>query len=379
MRVFTCHNLYDRPVTGGEIFFAEVLGNLRSRDDVELILPSDTDLSYLNRPTGSVGINHYFSSRFRALPRHTIIIQSELNCSSFFLANLCSRILRPDLRFLAQICQVPDLVFASGKSGWIHRFMLRTFLRTSHGVAVLSKSLGEQMVQLGAARERTHVVYISGQRLTGLKEIRRERGPLAVPRILCVAHIRPRKGQMVLIEALGRLPDLGFQAVLAGDTKDSSYLADLRAAIDRYGLNGRVTLAGLLEGEKLVQAYAEADIFVLPSFHEPFGIVVYEAMSSGLPVVASDVDGIREQVTEGVEGLLVPPGNPDALAGALRKIMVDTEMRAEMGQRAVKRSAELPTWDSVFDRMHRLLVSLSPNGYPHAEVRQTPTRQRSGY
>lgn len=357
MRVFYCHNIYEHPQTGGEVFYAEILSYLLARKDVELILPNETDLRFLNRSENCLGINRYFLKRFRKLPLNTIIIESEYFYLNFFLTNCLIKFKRPDLRVLTQVCQVPDVFFTNSKTKRIYLMMMFAFLRASDSVAVLSKSQIKLMVNLGALREKIHVVYIAGQRLKGIRQYYRKKAgdPL---RIVCVAQIRPRKRQKVLVEALNRLRGVPFEATLVGGTKDREYEAEVRMLIEKYGLSSRVRLTGQLEGEDLFGAYAKSDIFILPSFHEPYGIVVQEAMSFGLPVVASNVDGIPEQVTDGVEGFLVPPGDVEAMTDALQKLIINAELREDMGQRARKRAGELPTWDEVCKRFYQALLAV---------------------
>ena len=356
MHVFYCNNIFEHPQTGGEMFYAQLLNYLRVHKDIELNFPSATDLYFLNQPKNCLGINWYFLKRFKQLPRDTIVIESEFYFYNFFLTNWLIKLWRRDLRILAQICQVPDILLLNSKARWIRRIMMFAFLRRADGVAVLSQSQKEQMVKLGARRERTHVVYIAGQSFEKLGQHRKKKKQDRW-RIICVAHIRPRKGQKVLIEALKYLRDIPFEAIFVGGTKDEEYESEVRMLIEKYAMEKEVRFTGLLEGKDLAMAYVESDIFVLPSYHEPYGIVVQEAMSFGLPVVASNVDGIPEQVTAGTEGFLVPPGDPVALAEALRKIIVDIELYEAMGQRARQRASELPTWDEVCDLFYRALIA----------------------
>ncbi|MCJ7791417.1 MAG: glycosyltransferase family 4 protein [Dehalococcoidia bacterium] len=355
MRVFYCNNVFDHPVTGGEIFYSEVLNYLNTREGIELILPTETDLRFLNRPNNLLGINCYFFKGFQQLPKDTIIIEGEAFYYNFFLTNWLIKLYRPDLRIMTMICQVPDIFLSNSKAKWVHRIMIFAFLRSADVVGILSQSQKELMVQFGALEERTRVVYISGQRLKAMERSHRKKEGDIPLRIICVAHIRPRKGQKVLIEALHKLSGIPFDAVLVGGTKDQEYEIEVRMLIEKYGLGKQVRLVGMLEGEELIKSYVDADIFVLPSDHEPYGIVVQEAMSFGLPVVASNVDGIPEQVNDGVEGFLLPPGDVAALAGALRKLIVNPELRMQMGERGRQRATELPTWEEVFERFYQAL------------------------
>lgn len=117
------------------------------------------------------------------------------------------------------------------------------------------------------------------------------------------------------------------------------------------GIEDEVHFLGHVDHSRMPAHYAAADLFVLPSSMESFGLVVAEAMACGLPVVSTRVGGIPEVVEEGVTGLLVPPDNPQALAEAITCLLNDPEKMWEMGRRGRERVAELFTWDKVGERV----------------------------
>ena len=361
MHIFYCNNVFSHPRTGGEIFYAQVLADLRAREGVELMLPTETDLHFLNRPDGCLGINRYLFERFRRLPEGTVVIESEHFFYNFFLANWLTKLGRGDVKFVVQVCQLPAPLATSWRARLIRRIPLFFLLRSADRVNVLSQFLKRQMTKQGAFEERVKVVGIAAQRL-GLSRVQSvSRGDGRI-RVLCVGQICPLKGQQMLVKALNTFHNGQVELVLVGGTKDENYERELQDLIGELGLARRLRLTGRLEGDDLARAYAEADIFVLPSLYEAYGIVVQEAMSFGLPVVASDVGGIPEQVTDEVEGLLIPPGDPAALAEALRRLIVDPQLRARMGERGRKRAAELPTWDEVCERFWQSVAVLNKYG-----------------
>lgn len=152
------------------------------------------------------------------------------------------------------------------------------------------------------------------------------------------------KGVQVLLEAFAQvLADLpAARLVLAGDGDD---VPALRARASELGVDGSVSFAGALAGADLVRAYQDADVVVLPSLTEAesFGMTLVEAMACGRPVVASRVGGIPGVVRDGVDGLLVPPGDVVALAGGLRRLLADPVLRATLG--TAGRQAAVSRWD----------------------------------
>lgn len=180
--------------------------------------------------------------------------------------------------------------------------------------------------------------------------------PLAVPsdsggRLLCVAAVTPRKAQDVLVEALGTLSDTRWSCTFAGALdRDAAFTARVRRLVEAHGLGERVRFAGPLAGAALDAGYAAADLLVLPSHAETYGMVVTEALARGVPVLATAVGGVAEalgQAADGVPGRLVPPGDVAALAEALRAWLTDADLRERLRAAARARRDTLPTWDAT--------------------------------
>lgn len=157
---------------------------------------------------------------------------------------------------------------------------------------------------------------------------------------LCVAQWIPRKGILTLVEAWKRLEPAGAELVLAGEPDaDPEYAAAVRAAV---GETAGIRVAGAVPDAELESLYAAADLFVLPSRYEGYGMVYAEALSCGLPVVACEVGPVPELV--GPAGLLVPPDDPAALAAALERLLNGPELRRRLAENALRRAEELPRW-----------------------------------
>ena len=141
--------------------------------------------------------------------------------------------------------------------------------------------------------------------------------------VLTVGKFEAKKGQATLLDAFSRIadayPDLHLVLVGARDTS----LSELEDTARSWGLDGRIHFFVDVPHQKMPALFRAAKVFALPSNEEPFGIVILEAGLSGLPVVASRVGGIPEIISDGETGWLVKPGNPDALAHALRSILDD--------------------------------------------------------
>ncbi|MDQ1479427.1 MAG: phosphatidyl-myo-inositol alpha-mannosyltransferase, partial [Actinomycetota bacterium] len=121
-------------------------------------------------------------------------------------------------------------------------------------------------------------------------------------------------------------------------------------------------LVGYIPDADLPDYYRAADVFILPTrTAEGFGLVLMEAAASGVPSIATDSGAPREVVDDGVTGLLVPPGAPDALASAITKLYRSPELLSEMGRAALTRSASF-TWDRSIDTLERVLKEAAAEG-----------------
>jgi glycosyltransferase involved in cell wall biosynthesis len=172
-------------------------------------------------------------------------------------------------------------------------------------------------------------------------------------RILFASRLFPRKGAQFLLDALARLDLTGWEVVIAGD---GPMLDPLRAQARRLGL--AVQFPGFVKGQALQNLYASSAIFVFPSLHDNFPVVLLEALSHGCAVITNDCTGMPEVVGEA--GLLVQPHDTDGLRAAIARLMADPVLRDELGARARRRIAEL-SWTRILEEHLELYARvLSP-------------------
>jgi glycosyltransferase involved in cell wall biosynthesis len=172
--------------------------------------------------------------------------------------------------------------------------------------------------------------------------IRRSAG--AAVRLLAVGALTARKGHALLIEALAQLRDAAWTLVCAGSLeRDPQAAMRVRTAVAAHGLTDRVRLAGELSPAELAREYAAADVFVLPSFHEGYGMAFAEALVHGLPIVATTAGAIPGTVPAKA-ALFVTPGDVNALRAALARAIHDDRLRARLATGAAEAGAALPSW-----------------------------------
>ncbi|MFC4529354.1 glycosyltransferase family 4 protein [Sphaerisporangium dianthi] len=188
-------------------------------------------------------------------------------------------------------------------------------------------------------------------------------------RLLCVAALTPRKGQDLIVRALGSLVDLPWTCEFVGSPHRSpAYVTRLREQIAALGLEDRVRLAGPRTGERLAASYAAADLVVLASRGETYGMVVTEALARGIPVLATAVDAVPETLGHApdgrVPGLLTPPEDPVALADALRRWLGEPGLRQRIKRSACDRRDMLDGWDVTSRRLADVLERLRRQSWP---------------
>lgn len=217
-----------------------------------------------------------------------------------------------------------------------------------------SNATARDVMALGVPADRIGVVP------PGTDPVAPSSGGGGVPVMLCVATLTPRKGHLTLIDALSALTDLPWRLVLAGsDTRDPDHAARIRAAVADRGLAGRIEIAGEVPAERLDALWDGADLFVLPSLHEGYGMAAAEALARGLPVVTTRAGALPE-VVPAAAGALVPPGDARELAAALRPLLADPARRAATAAAALVAGRRLPAWDVTIDGIRAELSRVDP-------------------
>lgn len=179
--------------------------------------------------------------------------------------------------------------------------------------------------------------------------------------ILHVGRMVPRKGVDTVVEAMAELRDRGVDdvrlVVVGGCSEDPSDDAEVQRLADlahRLGVDGMITFEGRVAHERLPQFYGAADVFVTTPWYEPFGITPLEAMASGLPVIGSNVGGVKFTVRDGETGYLVPPKDAASVADALLELKDHPKVAEALSSNARRRVRDLFTWSGVAESLDAL-------------------------
>ena len=184
-------------------------------------------------------------------------------------------------------------------------------------------------------------------------------GPL---QLLCVATLNPGKGHDFLLRALAVAPHDNWRLTCAGSLdRHPPTVERVRARIAADGLEARVSLIGDLDAASLAACYDAADLFVLATLNESYGMAVAEALARGLPVVSTATGAIPDLVGDEA-GLLVPAGDASAFTTALSRVLGDRHLRARLAEGARRRRPRLPTWEDAADNMSAALERVATDG-----------------
>ncbi|MFI9051888.1 glycosyltransferase family 4 protein [Streptomyces sp. NPDC053427] len=234
----------------------------------------------------------------------------------------------------------------------------RRTLHAARAVVATSRWAARRLVaRHGLAADRVHVAT------PGADPAPLAPGTDGATRLLCVASVVPRKGHGRLMDALAAVADLPWSCDCVGGVRaDPDLVGQLRSKASELGLGDRMRFVGPRAGAELAARYAAADLLVLASHAETYGMVVTEALARGIPVLATAVDGVPEAVGRApdgsVPGLLVPSDDPAALAGALREWLGDPAARRRLKISARGRRAMLEGWETTSHRLARVLERL---------------------
>ncbi|WP_372663061.1 glycosyltransferase family 4 protein [Amycolatopsis kentuckyensis] len=227
----------------------------------------------------------------------------------------------------------------------------RETLQAASSVVATSEWAARRLVEHhGLAPHRVHAVP------PGVDPAPLAVGTDGMSRLVCVATVTPRKGQGLLAQALETVADLRWTCeCVGGIRRETKYVERLR----EHRLGPRFTLTGPRTGAALAATYHTADLLVLPSRAETFGMVVTEALARGVPVLTTDVDALPDTVgvapDGSVPGMLVPGDDVEALGAALRRWLTEPDLRTRLRASARLRRTTLTSWDDTARRIADVL------------------------
>ncbi len=298
------------------------------------------------------GLNFHLPSGF------DILIQDELCHPSLLAANASSH---P----CPLIALVHNLHSSEKRSPWqnaFYRTVEKQYLRSVDGFIFNSQTTRDVVFSL-IHEESPHVIATpAGDRLGTLSPDRiraraYEPGPL---RLLFLANLTPNKGLHVLLDALQHLR-AAVRLDIAGSLQvDEKYARAQRRTAAALDPAIQVYFHGVLDGEPLADLLRQAQMLVIPSFYEGFGIAYLEGMAFGLPAIGTRAGAIPHLITDEENGFLIAPGDSESLARRLQQLADDRDQLAALSLNARKHFDEFPTWDRSASAIYNFLKSMLP-------------------
>src|SRR5829696_4785656 len=218
---------------------------------------------------------------------------------------------------------------------------------SAEAVLVITPRLRRLLVSDGVEENRLHVIPPGVNPSLFEGPFKDPFAGVGKPRVLFVGRLAAQKGVSTLVEAAGLLEDPSAQVILVGDGPKRKAL---ECEAKRLGVADRLHFVGFVAHDRVPAVLAHADLLVLPSLYEELGTVLLEAMQAALPIVASKIGGISDVIEEGVNGLLVPPGEPEALAHAIDRLLVDRDLACRLSEGAQERGKDYD-WEVLAERV----------------------------
>ena len=333
-------------VTGGNVYDRMLVSHLRARrDEVEII--SLQKRSYVGNLADNLSVT---------LPADVdILLQDELAHPSLLIPNTRRR---P----YPVVSIVHNLHSSERRPRWqnaAYRLIEKRYAESVDGL-VFNSSATLDSVRIGlGVKKRFIIAPPGGNRLgswtgEGVRARAFEDGPL---RIIFLANVTALKGLHVLLDALALLPHDRFELDVVGSCEmEPAHGQAMQQQAARLG--ARVIFQGVLDSNPLIERLKHAQVMVIPSYYEGFGIAYLEGMAFGLPAIGTAAGAVPEMISPGVNGYLIEPGDSESLAKRLNALDSDRNGLARMSDSALHYFKSRPTWDESADSIREFLLIL---------------------
>jgi len=397
MRILVISNLYPPYYIGGyELACKDVVDGLRKRGHEIVVLTSTYGIDKPMQEDGVYRIlNHYFDFDKRPKRRFLSRIDSwkagYFDWENYRLTKRVIKQVKPDILYLWHLGMLsPSVMFAAESvkiplvyhifDYWLKN-VVNNFRVASSGLKQYIKSItiSREIRRLGLEHlifgsERLRQLYIEGG--VPLKDTRiiyhgidakqyllseshtSEEGAC---KLLYAGRVSPEKGVRIIIEAISTLTQKGYEgfslSIVGGGSSD--YVSELQRLVEENKLKQRIKFWGMQPREEVKDFFQNHDIFIFSSiWEEPFGIVILEAMASGMSVIGTAVGGSKEILVDGENALVYPPRDSEALAEAIYKLANDAELRKRLGKKAAQCVRERFDIEQTIEQVEQYLLQV---------------------
>lgn len=338
-------------------------GYLYDRKLVEYLRGQGDTVEIISLPWRNYAAHLTDNFHFRLPPNLDLLIQDELNHPSLLSANLSPHAPAPK-RGYPVVSLVHHLRCSEQRpawQNWFYRLIEKRYL-DSVDAFIFNSQTTKKVVKRLIEKEKPGIVAYPptdrfGEPISENEVISRahEPGPL---RLLFLGNVIYRKGLHTLLDAI-RLRNLDVRLdVVGGLIAESKYAKEMQAKSQISNLKSKVFFHGPLDNEDLVAQLKSAQVLIVPSSYEGFGIVYLEGMAFGLPAIGTTAGAASEIISEGETGYLVSPDDVTTLAERLSTLACDRELLVRMSLKALERYRQQPTWDETAGQIRDFLLSM---------------------
>jgi|GEM_PF-991801 len=336
--------------SGGYLYDRKLVDHLRnSGDRVEIIEISQKDPRLQN-------IEHNFSEELKKSIEDKeldILIEDELCFLSLFRLN---KKLNPNIEIISVIHHLSHLAERESQKEEMYKYFEQKYLETVDGFIFNSEASRKAIKNL--VGDGSGVVANPGKdHFKQPESIKKDFSSNELNAVF-IGNFCPHKCVDVIIRAIDGIEDV--QLTLIGDRYwNQRYGKKIDEMVSSLKIEDKVDIMGRIKREKLLEELRKADVLLLPSLYEGFGISIIEALGYGTPVIATNRGGPPEIIDDGVQGFLVTPCDEEALKNQLKKLRDQPSTLQEMSDRAIERFRKLPTWDKSMEEARKFLCSIS--------------------
>ncbi|MCX6162787.1 MAG: glycosyltransferase family 4 protein [Ignavibacteriae bacterium] len=351
--------VYPKWETGGQKMQSIIFEKLKSKNMPSFVFGNSDKIKTINSYKllkVLFGLKCYFM-----LPRRSVIVVTGNDCVHLVLPLLLNRIWGNHYYLM-----VVHHLITEEKTKKLLKLLEHWFILHSHKIITISDSTNKDLMESGLIKHPVPVltpgvdndlIPDKGLKYEDIKQ--KVRKPCGKIKLLFIGTVEERKGLIYLLHAIAKMKEINLELVIAGKFSDNDdYYMKLRNFISESGISDRIIFSGRISQHELMKLLAESDIFVFPSLWEGYGMVVCEAMSSGLPVIISDIPSLHSIVDNGINGLMVKPRDSDSLKEAIIKVVTDSALMETLSKNAFIKSRSFPSWDDTANEFRKILDTI---------------------
>ena len=347
----------DKPITGGEKYHQELAKCLLRRNLANRVLAQD-DFPKTTKFLRVFLYNIVAIKKLWLYKNHIIVYPLRFS-HCFFLYLLFAKIFRRNkiitiVHHIYSMHHYTDLI--NRRISWIFE---KTAIKISDALIVNSKSTRNDTLSFD--NNAKIVIVYPGTDMNTKGEVFKCKQQKQKTILLCVGTISRRKGYIHLIEALKILDNAyDIELNIVGDQYyERDYYDELRRYIAQESIENKINFLGRLKRQELNEKFRTSSIFVLPSLWEGYGIVLIEAMSYGLPIIATNTGAVPEIIVHKKNGILVPVGSAKALAASIEELIKNQRLAISMSKENLIRASSFYSWNEMANKFCDTLVQLN--------------------